>query len=130
MKKIIEIKEEVQIGDYILEKGDQIKVLNEVTSDCLKATFDIEGMVSGGGRFTGEHLSGEIGSSNYGDLDMSIEYYPSDGDFLGDGKWYFCPEENLDMDMVEEYITNIIDENDVGEWGIVDSYRIKNIRIL
>lgn len=27
--KIIEIKEEVQIGDYVLEKGDKIKILKE-----------------------------------------------------------------------------------------------------
>ena len=128
--EIIEIKEEITIGEVVLEEGDRIKVLSERSDDCLRATFEIEGTVSGGGRFTGEHLSGAIGSGYYGDLDLSIQYYPSDGDFLGDGKWYFCPDEDLDMDTVEDYITSIIDENSAGEWGIVDSYQIKNMRIL
>ncbi len=33
MKKIIEIKEDVRIGDLILESGDRIKVLKETSND-------------------------------------------------------------------------------------------------
>jgi hypothetical protein len=30
-KNIIEVKEEVKIGDYVLEEGDKVEVLNEET---------------------------------------------------------------------------------------------------
>jgi hypothetical protein len=34
-KNVIEVKEEVKIGDYVLEAGDKIEVLNEAYGDDL-----------------------------------------------------------------------------------------------
>lgn len=35
MKNIIEIKKEVQIGDFILEKGDKIEILESMQRDAF-----------------------------------------------------------------------------------------------
>lgn len=59
MGKNIEIKEEVKIGDMILEKGDRIRILKE-SGDLKQAIYDIRRSVSSEmGSGPVDHYAGE-----------------------------------------------------------------------
>lgn len=124
-ENIIEIKEEVQIGDYLLEKGDKVKLLNE--ESIMFGEFDIirnPDLVDA----VYKHIGQEARVYHIYDNDSGLRVM-SNGIFNIRRGDIMVQKEDLDYFIIESDKIDMVDYRvDNGEYFIevymVDGYRI------